>query len=64
MPDFKDKKTKVETLLIDNGYKAYFIPKFHFELNPIERVWAQSKKYSRANSDYSFKGLEETVEPV
>ena len=64
MPDFKYKKTKVETLLIDNGYKAYFIPKFHCELNPIERVWAQSKKYSRANCDYSFKGLEEIVEPA
>jgi len=41
---------------------AYFIPKFHCELNHIKRVWAQSKKYSRANCDYSFKGLEETVE--
>ena len=64
MPDFKYKKTKVETLLLDNGYKAYFISKFHCELNPIERVWAQSKKYSRVNCDYSFKGLEETVEPA
>ena len=66
MPDFKYEKTKVETLLIDNGYKAYFIPKFHCELNPIERVWAQSKKYSRANcvNVYSFKGLEEIVEPA
>ena len=54
MPDFKYEKTKVETLLLANGYKAYFIPKFHCELNPIERVWAQSKKYSRANCDYSF----------
>ena len=61
---FKYEKTKVETLLFNNGYKGYFIPKFHCELNPIERVWAQSKKYTRANCDYSFKGLEETIEPA
>ena len=35
---------------------------FHCELNLIERVWGQSKKYTRANCDYSFKGLEETIE--
>ena len=64
MNDFKYEKTKVENLLLDSGYKAYFIPKFHCELNPIERVWAQSKKYSRANCDYSFKGLENIVEPA
>ena len=64
MHDFKYEKTKVETLLLNNGYNGYFIPKFHCELNPIERVWAQSKKYSRANCDYSFKGLEEIVEPA
>ena len=64
MHDFKYEKTKVETLLLNNGYKGYFIPKFHCELNPIERVWAQSKKYTQANCDYSFKGLEETIEPA
>lgn len=40
MSDFKYKKTKVETLLLDSRYKGYFIPKFHCELNPIERMWA------------------------
>ena len=29
----------------NDGYNGYFIPKFHYELNPIEGVWAQSKKY-------------------
>ena len=42
------KKTKLERLLATNGYRGIFIPKFHCELNPIERVWAQSKKYTRA----------------
>ena len=63
MHNFKYQKTKVETLLVD-GYTEYFIPKFHCELNPIDRVWAQSTEYSRANCDYSFKGLEEIIEFV
>ena len=29
-----------------------------------ECQWGQSKEYTRANCDYSFKGLEETVEPA
>ena len=40
------------------------MPKLRCELNPTERVWAQSMKYSRVNCDYSFKGLEEIVESV
>ena len=29
---------------------------------PIERVWGQSKKYTRAHCNYSFVGLENTLE--
>ena len=61
MPDFKYEKTRVETLN-SNDFKGYFIPKFHCELNPIERVWGQSKKFTRAHCDYSFKGLENTLD--
>jgi len=38
MHDFKYKKSKLESLLAQYNYR-YFIPKFHCELNPIERVW-------------------------
>jgi len=64
MHDFKYEKTKLETLLTEHGYRGFFIPKFHCELNPIERVWAQSKQYTRAHCDYSFKGLEDTIGPA
>ena len=47
MHDFKHEKTNLERLLATNGYRRNFIPKFHCELNPKERLWAQSKKYTR-----------------
>ena len=37
------------------------MPKFHCEFNPIERVWAQSKKHSRASCDHLLKGLEKNI---
>ena len=41
MHDFKYEKTILESLLATNGHKGFFIPKFHCELNPIERVWGK-----------------------
>ena len=37
------------------------LPKFHCELNPIERVWAQAKRYAQAYGKYSIKSLRNTV---
>ena len=42
----------------------YFLPKFHPELNPIERVWAQSKKYTRAHCKYSLPSLRKNASPA
>ena len=58
------KETKLEKLLMRHDYDGFFIPKFHCELNPIERVSAHSKKYTRAHCDYSFNGLEVTINPA
>ena len=38
-----------------------FLPKFHCELNWIERVWGASKAYTRSHCMYSLQGLRETV---
>ena len=39
--DFKHEKSMIETFLVQRGHTPLFLPKFHPELNPIERVWAQ-----------------------
>ena len=63
MHDFKYEMMKVEHLVSNCGYRAIFIPKFHCELNLIEACWGQAKRYTRAHCDYSFHGLERTVNP-
>ena len=48
-PDFKNEKTKIEHFLNGKGYGCIFLPKFHCELNSIERCWGQAKRYTRAH---------------
>lgn len=45
--EFQAEKTLVEHTLLGEGLKEMFLPKFHCELNPIKRVWGQSKVYMR-----------------
>jgi transposase len=44
--DFKSEKNMVEHLIEEDSvdHVVLFFPKFHCELNPIERVWGQSNK--------------------
>lgn len=63
-PDFKNEKSRIERLLMLFGHIAYFLPKYHCELNPIERVWAQAKRYSKAYCNYSIVLLHKTVVPA
>ena len=48
-PDFLDEIKKKP--LIKEGH--ILLPKFHPELNPIERVWAQLKRFTKAHCKYS-----------
>ena len=59
--DFKYEKCKVEKLVASFGHRILFLPKFHCELNPIERVWCKFKLYARSNCDYTFSGLQEVI---
>ena len=64
MHDFKYEKTKVEATISAQGHRCVFIPKYHCELNPIERVWGHAKQYTRRHYDYTFAGLEKTIDPA
>ena len=56
--DFRDEKKHV---LIEKGHVPCFLPKFHPELNPIERVWAQLERYTKAHCKYSLPFLRKNI---
>ena len=60
-PDFVKEKTKLEHFINNRGHAFLFIPKYHCELNPIERVWSQAKRHTRAYSNYSITGLRRNI---
>lgn len=64
MRDFKYERTKVEKYILGQKHRVLFIPKFHCELNPIERCWGAAKHYTRQHCDYTFPGLEKTIIPA
>ena len=59
--DFKNKKCRVDRFLSSVSHTRVFIPKFHCELNPIERVWSQSKRFTRAYCDYTIGSLHRSI---
>ena len=42
------------TFVESKGHIAVLLPKFHCELNGIERVWGHSKRTARAFCDYTI----------
>ena len=62
--DFKNEKSKIERLLQALGHRVLFLPKFHPELNPIERVWGKAKVYVKDKCDYTFNGLRNVIIPA
>lgn len=59
--DFKNKKTLLEEKVESRGHLCVFFPKFHCELNAIERVWCHAKKYSRAHANGTITKLRKIV---
>ncbi len=55
--DFVKEKNRLEYFLHARGHACLFIHKFHSELNPIERCWAQAKRYTRASCHYNINCL-------
>ena len=59
--DFRDEKSMIERMLTERGHVPCFLPKFHPELNPIERVWAQLKRFTKAHCKYSIQSLRKKI---
>ena len=49
-------------MILNTGHRVMFIVKFHCELNPIVRVWCHAKQYTSTHCDYTFAGLEKTID--
>ena len=64
MEDFKNEKSLIERFLISKGHVSVFLPKFHRELNPIERVWAQLKRFTKADCKYTLPSLRKNIPNV
>lgn len=60
-PDFQEQKCLVEELLESLGDGCLFLPKCHPELNAIELLWAQAKRYCRRKCKFTVKSLRRTI---
>ncbi len=63
-PDILAQKSALEKTILEAGYKCIFYPKFHCELNFIERYWGVAKRYTCENYNYSWLGLQYIVPAV
>ena len=60
--DFITEKTQVEHYVIGREeFQCLFLPKFYFELNPIERVRWQSKRYCRTHTNFTLAKLHDIL---
>lgn len=60
--DFRSQKSAIQEYLEAKGHAVLFIPKFHCELNWIERFWGACKRYTREHCEYSVPGLRKNVQ--
>ena len=60
-PNFLAQKRILAEVIKMAGHICIFLPKFHCELNFIERYWEACKRYARENCNYSWNGLQKVV---
>ena len=54
-PDFRDEQPEIVKFLGMNGFGCIFLPKFHCELNPIEKCWSQAKHNTCVHTNYTIQ---------
>ena len=59
-PDFQNEPTSLERI-VGARHWPLFLPKFHCELNWIERYWGAAKRYCRKHCGYSLVALRAMV---
>ena len=58
---FKNETCRIQHVLNGKGHICLFLPKFHPELNPIERVWSQARRYTKAYCKYTLPSLRKNI---
>ena len=56
-PTFIEKSTNLEKLAIKYDIHIIWCPKYHCELNPIEGVWCDRKRYVRSHNEQDYQKL-------
>jgi len=59
--DIMFEKSELQLMIESRGHICEFLPKFHCELNPIERVWGRSKQLVRDLCEDDYKTMLDTV---
>ena len=59
--DFRDQKGHLQEEIEAANHLIIFYPKFHCELNFIERFWCAAKWHARENCEHSPEGLRKIV---
>jgi len=63
-PDFIEQRSAIQEVVEKNGHIFDMYPKFHCELNFIERIWGEAKRTTRAECEYSFASLKDRVPQI
>lgn len=54
--------TKLEKLAKKYGVKIIFCPKYHCEINPVEGLWCNQKKFVRSRTDQTFDRMKQLIQ--
>lgn len=61
-PAFEVDSTHLERLASTYGHKILFCPKFHCELNPVEGVFCDLKRFVRKHNDQDFRKFNSLIQ--
>lgn len=55
------KVSKLQRYIESRGHLCKFLPKFHCELNPVERIFAVLKRFVRERCTYTYSEMLENI---